>query len=100
MSGSDMFLSASLDSMRAACVNEIRTNTTFWKPKPRPPLPTTTERTMQSIMKQSSTTTSTTTARNFDIADIEVMSILDIAEQVFNNDCPNDCSESGTCQEG
>ncbi|CAG2250026.1 unnamed protein product [Mytilus edulis] len=100
MSGSDIFLSASLDSMRASCLNELRTNTTFWKPKPRPPVPTTTERTMQSNIKPSSTTPSTTTASNFDIADIEDISIFDIAEEVFNNDCPNDCSESGTCQQG
>lgn len=100
MSGSDVFLSASLDSMRAACVNEIRTNTTFWKPKPIPPLPTTTERNMKSNMKPSPTTTSTTTAKKFDIPDIEVISFLDIAEHVINNDCPNDCSESGTCQQG
>lgn len=96
ISGSDVFLSASLDSMKASCINEITMNTTFWKPKPKPKLETTTER---NIMLNTSTipTTTTTTTHNLDSADI---SVLDIAETVFNNDCPNDCSESGICQQG
>ncbi|XP_052074453.1 von Willebrand factor D and EGF domain-containing protein-like [Mytilus californianus] len=79
--------------MKASCLNEIRMNTTFWKPKPK--LQTTTARNIQLDRKTQSTTTSTTTS-NLEID----ISILDIAETVLNNDCPNDCSESGICQQG
>ncbi|CAG2199302.1 unnamed protein product [Mytilus edulis] len=37
---------------------------------------------------------------NFDIAGVENISSLDIAEAVFYNDCPNDCSGLGLCQQG
>ncbi|XP_052073138.1 von Willebrand factor D and EGF domain-containing protein-like isoform X3 [Mytilus californianus] len=99
LSGSTVFLSASLDSMKTACVNEIRLNTSFWKPKPEPKLQTTTEQNLKLNVKTQPTTTSTT-ARNLEILENEDISILDIAETVFNNDCPNDCSESGICQQG
>lgn len=72
-------------------------NTTFWKPKPK--LQTTTTRSIQLDRKTQSTTASLTT-NNLDIAEVEDISILDIAETVFNNDCPNDCSQSGICQQG
>ncbi|VDI19176.1 Hypothetical predicted protein [Mytilus galloprovincialis] len=99
LSGSTVFLSASLDSMKTACINEIRLNTSFWKPKPEPKLHTTTEKNLKLNVKTQPTTT-TTTARSLEILENEDISILDIAETVFNNDCPNDCSESGICQQG
>ncbi|VDI81460.1 Hypothetical predicted protein [Mytilus galloprovincialis] len=101
ISGSTVFLSASLDSMKTACIKEIRSNTSFWKPKPELKLqPTTTpEQNLQESVSKQSTTTSTT-ARNLEILEYEDISILDIAETVFNNDCPNDCSDSGICQHG
>lgn len=102
MSGSTVFLSASLDSMKSACINEIRLNSSFWKPKPESKLQTTTERNIQNDRKTQSSATSTTstTAMSLDIVAVEDISFFNIAESVFDNNCPNDCSESGICLEG
>lgn len=88
--------------MKSACINEIRLNTSFWKPKPKSKLQTTTEHTVQYDTKSQSSTTSTTptTTSNLDIAEVEDFSFFEIAETVLANNCPNDCSESGICQEG
>ncbi|CAG2246022.1 unnamed protein product [Mytilus edulis] len=99
LSGSTVFLSAALDSIKTACINEIRLNTSFWKPKPEPKLQTTTKQNLKLNVKTQPTTT-LTTARDLEVPENEDISILDIAETVFNNDCPNDCSESGICQQG
>ncbi|OPL21022.1 hypothetical protein AM593_01285, partial [Mytilus galloprovincialis] len=98
ISGSDVYLSASLDSMKASCRNEIRLNTTFWRPKTK--LKITTEREMHFGFRTQLTDKSTTIhVHNFDIAGVEHISSLDIAEAVFYNDCPNDCSGLGLCQQ-
>lgn len=85
--------------MKASCRNEIRLNTTFWRPKTK--LKITTEREMHFGFRTQLTDKSTTIhVHNFDIAGVENISSLDIAEAVFYNDCPNDCSGLGLCQQG
>lgn len=108
-----MYLVGSLDRMKAACINEIRTNTSFWVPKPVITTTTAIPSTTKGIKKTSDkplpkTTNSTTTTEkpdefdaddfldNFDTSGF----LADFAEEVFEIDCPNSCSEAGECNEG
>lgn len=83
--------------MKLSCMHEIRLNTTFWRPKTK--LEITTDRKLH-FGFTTQLTDKSTTIRNFDITGVGDISSLDIAEAVFNNDCLNDCSGLGLCQQG
>jgi hypothetical protein len=81
--------------MKSSCLNEIRVNTTFWKKK------TPKETTIGIISRTTKSDRSMTTKYNIQQeVDIDLSSLQSLSDAIFDVDCPDDCSNAGTCNQG
>jgi hypothetical protein len=83
--------------MKSSCLNEIRVNTTFWKKK----TPKETTTTTGIINRTTKSNRSMTTKSNIQQeVDIDLSSLQSLSDAIFDVDCPDDCSNAGTCNQG
>ena len=85
--------------MKSSCLNEIRVNTTFWKKKTPKETTTTTGISIRTTKSDRPITTKSNIQQEVDI-DLSSLDLQFLSDAIFDVDCPEDCSNAGTCNQG